>query len=125
MVSLQESWLEEIQEGEYKVSVMVAWIILRSLSFSLEICDTDPDGQLQPIPLLTMLLGYCLYLPFLCTGPYMPFTDFHAGVCHPFETCLYICYVLLVVLMNFFPRPCTHTVFLFLSFCLRTFILTR
>ncbi|XP_045584583.1 protein-cysteine N-palmitoyltransferase HHAT isoform X2 [Procambarus clarkii] len=80
-----EFWVEDIPEGVYKVSVMVAWIILRSLSFSLEICDTDPESKLRPVPLLTMLFGYCLYLPFLCTGPYMPFTDFKAGLAEPYR----------------------------------------
>ncbi|XP_037779665.1 uncharacterized protein LOC119576168 [Penaeus monodon] len=64
---------------------MVAWIILRSLSFCLEVCDTDPEGVLSPLPLLTTLLGYCLYLPFVCTGPYMPFTDFQAGLLLPYR----------------------------------------
>lgn len=81
-----EAWVEDTPEGDYKVSVMVAWIILRSLSFSLEICDTDPYARLPPVPLLTTLLGYCLYLPFLCTGPYMPYTDFRAGLSEPYRT---------------------------------------
>ena len=80
LTHLQEAWVEDTHEGDYKVSVMVAWIILRSLSFSLEICDIDPHAHLPPAPLLITLLGYCLYLPFLCTGPYMPYTDFRAGV---------------------------------------------
>lgn len=77
---LQIAWVEDAPEWEYKISVMVAWIILRSLSFSLEVCDTDPDSSTPHSSLLITLLGYCLYLPFLCTGPYMPYTDFRAGV---------------------------------------------
>ncbi|XP_063605939.1 protein-cysteine N-palmitoyltransferase HHAT-like [Penaeus indicus] len=84
-ISYLESWVEDIPEGDYKVSVMVAWIILRSLSFCLEVCDTDPEGVLSPLPLLTTLLGYCLYLPFVCTGPYMPFRDFQAGLLLPYK----------------------------------------
>ncbi|KAK7067760.1 hypothetical protein SK128_022099, partial [Halocaridina rubra] len=80
-----EMWVEGIPDGDYKVSVVVAWIILRSLSFCLEVCDTDPEGQLNPLALLTTLLGYCLYLPCLLTGPYMPFTDFQAGLLEPYR----------------------------------------
>ncbi|KAK3876202.1 hypothetical protein Pcinc_018982 [Petrolisthes cinctipes] len=81
-----EYWVEEIPDGDYKVSVIMAWIILRSLSFSLEICDQDPDARRSPLPLLLTLFGYCLYLPFLCTGPYMPYSDFEAGLAEPYRT---------------------------------------
>lgn len=79
------AWVEDAPEWEYKISVMVAWIILRSLSFSLEVCDADPDGSAPHASLLITLLGYCLYLPFLCTGPYMPYTDFRAGLSEPYR----------------------------------------
>ena len=69
-----------IPEGDYKVSVMVAWIILRSLSFSLETCDTDPDNNLPIRVQIATLFSYCLYLPFLFTGPYMPYLDFLKGL---------------------------------------------
>ncbi|XP_064104868.1 protein-cysteine N-palmitoyltransferase HHAT-like [Macrobrachium nipponense] len=84
-IAYLETWVEGIPDGDYMVSVVVAWIILRSLSFSLEVCDTDPDGQLSALPLLATLLGYCLYLPCLLTGPYMPFTDFQAGLLEPYR----------------------------------------
>ncbi|KAG7172301.1 cysteine N-palmitoyltransferase HHAT-like [Homarus americanus] len=74
-----------------KLIIWLTWcclLILFNTQFfiNLEICDTDPEGQLRPLPLLTTLLGYCLYLPFLCTGPYMPFTDFQTGLAEPYRT---------------------------------------
>lgn len=85
VTSYLEWCLEEVPEGDYKVSVVVAWIILRSLSFSLEVCDADPECELPPLPLLTTLLGYCFYMPFVFSGPYMPFTDFQKGLAEPYK----------------------------------------
>ncbi|CAL4071662.1 unnamed protein product, partial [Meganyctiphanes norvegica] len=85
VTSYLEWCLDDVPEGDYKVSVVVAWIILRSLSFSLEVCDADPEAELTSLPLLTTLLGYCFYMPFVCIGPYMPFTDFQKGLAEPYK----------------------------------------
>ena len=77
--------MSSIQEGDYKVSVMVAWIILRSLSYSLETCDADPDNDLPFSRQILTLFAYCLYLPFLFTGPYMPYVDFMTGLNSPYR----------------------------------------
>lgn len=80
VTSTLEQFMSPIPEGDYKVSVMVAWIILRSLSYSLETCDADPDNNLPLTRQLLTLFAYCLYLPFLFTGPYMPYVDFMTGL---------------------------------------------
>ena len=72
--------MSSVAEGDYKVSVMIAWIILRSLSYSLETCDADPNNDLAVSKQLFTLFAYCLYLPFLFTGPYMPYVDFMTGL---------------------------------------------
>ncbi|CAL4192283.1 unnamed protein product, partial [Meganyctiphanes norvegica] len=77
--------LEEVPNGDYKVSLITGWIMLRSLSFSLEVCDADPEAKLTHLPLLTTLLAYCLYMPLVFYGPFMPFTDFQKGISQPYK----------------------------------------
>ncbi|KAA0201703.1 hypothetical protein HAZT_HAZT005238 [Hyalella azteca] len=80
VTSRLEQLMAPIAEGDYKVSVMVAWIILRSLSYALETCDADPENNLPLSRQLLTLFAYCLYLPFLFTGPYMPYVEFMTGL---------------------------------------------
>ncbi|KAF2360936.1 Membrane bound O-acyl transferase MBOAT [Trinorchestia longiramus] len=79
-----EQFMASVPEGDYKVSVMVAWIIVRSLSYALETCDADPDNNLPISRQLLTLFAYCFYLPFLFTGPYMPYVDFMTGLNAPY-----------------------------------------
>ena len=85
VTSTLEQFMNAIPEGDYKVSVMVAWIILRSISYSLETCDADPDNNLPISRQILTLFAYCLYLPFLFTGPYMPYVDFMTGLNAPYR----------------------------------------
>ncbi|KAF5291313.1 hypothetical protein FQA39_LY03464 [Lamprigera yunnana] len=52
----------------YMIMLMLSWINLRCLSFCI-------DNINRSFHLLNFL-SYCLYLPSVCLGPYMPYNDF-------------------------------------------------
>lgn len=73
----------DVENGHYMITVMVAWIILRTLSFSLDFCDSDPDNDMPVLKQAQILLGYCLYFPMVFMGPFMQYSDFHTGLNNP------------------------------------------
>ena len=72
--------MKDVNEGEYKASVIVAWIILRSMAFCLDTCEEDPMLNYYDFKLWIQFLAYCLYLPLVVMGPFMPYQDFTQGV---------------------------------------------
>ncbi|KAL7632759.1 UNVERIFIED_CONTAM: hypothetical protein RMT77_016883 [Armadillidium vulgare] len=80
-----EKMMEDNGEREYTTSVIIAWIMLRCVSFCLITCDEDPERTKPDLPYLLDILSYSFYFPNFITGPYVPFKDYRAGVNEQFE----------------------------------------
>lgn len=72
--------MEDNGEREYTTSVIIAWIMLRCVSFCLITCDEDPERTKPDLPYLLDILSYSFYFPNFITGPYVPYKDYRAGV---------------------------------------------
>ncbi|KAB7498612.1 Protein-cysteine N-palmitoyltransferase HHAT [Armadillidium nasatum] len=80
-----EKMMEDNGEREYTTSVIIAWIMLRCVSFCLITCDEDPERTKPDLPYLLDILSYSFYFPNFITGPYVPYKDYRAGVNEQFE----------------------------------------
>lgn len=65
--------------------IMLGWITLRTLSWGQNICDEDPQRQTSLASHGVNLFAYCLHLPFLMSGPFMTFSDWHKDLEAPYK----------------------------------------
>ena len=64
---------------------MLSWILLRTLSYGQNICDTDPERKSSMTHQGMRLFAYCLHVPFLAKGPFMKFPDWSKYLDEPYQ----------------------------------------